>query len=138
MTNRASRELPSHLTANAIPSGREFGWRREDFPTVLHSAAAEGWACIGGQFQWVLPDGTFEAYWLNADSGPRQSGETWTAYVRRTEKEVSTGYQLLLRTTDFNTEADKSDYLKDKKAQGVALDCYLIFVAYFKRTDVDA
>lgn len=131
-------ELPSHLLALAVPSGNEFGWRSSDFLMVLRSAAAEGFACLGGQFQWVLPDGRCEPYWLNADASPRQPGESWTTYVHRTEAEVAEGFEFLLRTTDFDTEVEKWQYLKEKKAQGVPVNDYLVFIAYFTPANKDA
>ena len=133
-----SAALPAYLLARAIPSGNEFGWRSGDFLAVLRSAAAEGFACLGGQFQWVLPDATCEPYWLNADARPKQPGESWDAYVRRAETEVAEGFELLLRTTDFNAEAEKWEHLKDKKAQGVPVNDYLVFVAYFTEAANDA
>lgn len=130
--------LPPHLLASAVPSGNEFGWRSADFPAVLQSAAAEGFACLGGQFQWVLPDATCEPYWLNADSRPKQPEESWAAYVRRAEIEVEDGFEILLRTTDFNAEVEKWQHLKNKKTQGVSVNDYLVFVAYFTEAANDA
>lgn len=127
--------LPPSLLADSIPSGNELGWRKEKFLAVLNGAATEGFACLGGQFQWVLPDGTCEAYWLNADSSPRETAEPWRAYVKRTEVEVSNTFESLLRTTDFNAEAERFEFLKEKKATGIAVDQYLLFVAYFVAAD---
>lgn len=123
--------LPAHLLGRAIRSGFEFGWRKEEFLQVLQTAASDGYACVGGQFQWVFSDGTCEAYWLNANSTPRQPNEPWSSYVKRTEAEVTESYEALLRETDFSGESDKWDFLKNKKAAGVSLDEHLIFVAYF-------
>lgn len=130
--------LPPHLLAQAVQSGSEFGWRSSDFPAVLRSAAAEGFACLGGQFQWVLSDGTCEPYWLNADARPKLPAESWAAYVRRAEAEVEEGFALLLRTTDFDTEAEKWPHLREKKEQGVPVNDYLVFVAYFTEANHDA
>lgn len=128
----SSGELPLHLLIRAVKSGGEFGWRKEDFLAALHEAASEGFACIGGQFQWVLPDGTCELYWLNADASPRIPNESWASYVKRSEEEVEKGYECILRTSDFNEESNKFDFLREKKAEGISLDEYLVFIAYFK------
>lgn len=133
-----SSELPSHLLARAVPSGNEVGWKCSDFPAVLRGAAAEGFACLGGQFQWVLPDGRCEPYWLNADARPRQLGESWAVYVQRTAAEVAEGFELLLCTTDFDAEAEKWQYLKEKKARSVPVNDYLVFIAYFTTAPTDA
>ncbi|HZW86991.1 MAG TPA: hypothetical protein VFF41_05980 [Gallionella sp.] len=125
-------ELPPHLLTRAVKSGREFGWRQEDFLVALHEAALEGFACIGGQFQYALPDGACELYWLNADSLPHTPSESWWSYVKRSEEEVKKGYELLLRTINFDAEVNKFDFLREKIAGGISLDEYLIFIAYFK------
>jgi len=111
---------------------------KDEFLDVLHEAASIGFACIGGQFQWVLPGGTCEPFWLNVDSNPHHRGESWASYVERAEAEVKGGYELLLRTTDFNAEADKWEFLREQKENGISLDDCLIFIAYFscKRADV--
>lgn len=130
--HQSTDQLPQHLLARAVESGGEFGWRKEEFLVALHGAASEGFACVGGQFQWALPDGTCEPYWLDAESTPRALGESWPSYVKRTEAEVEKGYELLLHAIDFNAEADKWDFLREKREKGVSLEEYLIFVAYFK------
>jgi hypothetical protein len=131
-------DLPPHLLSSAVVSGGEFGWRKDDFLPVLRNASSEGFACIGGQFQWKLPDGTCEPYWLNADSKPQGSGESWPSYVKRSEEEVEMGYELILRTVDFDAEANKFDFLREKRERGASLDEFLIFVAYFKSAITDA
>lgn len=119
----------------AIHSGQELGWRVEQFPDVLKKAAAENLACIGGQFQWKFADGTCEAYWLNADPSPRESDESWLEFVARCEQQVLEGFSRLVSTIDFDVEADRFEFLKLKKRQGVSIANHLIFVAYFSNEE---
>lgn len=126
-----STSLPSDLLETAIYSGQEVGWKIELFPAVLKRAAAHGLACIGGQFQWVFPDGTCEAYWLNADAPTHLAGETWSAFVTRSEQQVSEGFSRLVSTVNFDTEAENWEFLKTKREQGIILSDHLLFVAYF-------
>ncbi len=105
---------------------------------MLKHAAAEGLACIGGQFQWVFPDGTCEAYWLNADPSPRQPTETWSNFVSRCEQQVLEGFSRLVSTVNFDAEAERFDFLKTKRAQGVSIADHLLFVAYFSSGDKNA
>ena len=74
---------PEAALYGATLSGNEYGWKPEHFPRALDEAEARGLACIGGQFQFQLPDGTCEMYWLNADSSSRRAGEPWRQYVAR-------------------------------------------------------
>jgi len=67
------------------------------FPSALAKAQAGGYACLGGQFQFRLDDGsTCEMYWLNADSTERTGGETWADYSRRSCAEVLHRFQYLM------------------------------------------
>jgi len=116
--------------------GKELAWGVEDFPPALAKAASLGFACIGGQFQFRLPDGTCEMYWRAADAADRASAELWADYVARCEREVREGFTRIVRDTDFRREAEEFDYLREKMARGHfdPLD-YLCFVAYFTRDD---
>jgi hypothetical protein len=130
--------LPPFLLETAVRSGQELGWRKAQFPAVLKCAAAEGGACIGGQFQWVFPDGTCEAYGLNADASPRQAGEAWPEFVARCEQQILEGFSRLVSTVNFDVEADNFEFLKNKKAQGIQIADHLLFVAYFDNGGQDA
>ena len=130
--------LPSEVLETAYRSGLEFGWRVEQFPSALRLAATKGFACIGGQFQWVLPDGTCEAYWLNADAAPRQPDETWPNFAVRCEQQVLESFAQLVSSVNFDIEADRFEFLKNKKAQGISIAEHLLFVAYFSSEGQDA
>ena len=125
-------DLPKSIRARATLSGREHGWSISDFPAVLAEAASHGFACVGGQFQFLLPDGTCEAYWLNADSTPQHTDEDWCDYVSRSTQEVSTKFDRLCVETDFIREARHWELLRDKLTNpDFDLLEHLIFVAYF-------
>ena len=125
-------DLPASITARATLSGREHGWSISDFPAVLAEAASLGFACIGGQFQFLLPDGTCEAYWLNADSTPQRPNEDWRDYVFRSTGEVRTTFDRICAETDFIHEARHWEFLRDKLTNpDFDVLEHLIFVAYF-------
>jgi hypothetical protein len=63
--------LPTEIAQGATVRGNEYGWTLDAFPPALARAQALGHACLGGQFQFRLDDGTYEMYWLNADSNDR-------------------------------------------------------------------
>jgi hypothetical protein len=76
-------ELPTAITIGADLRGNEYGWPIHSFPDALAKAEALGYACLGGQFQFRIDDGTCEMYWLSADSTERRPGEAWCAYGER-------------------------------------------------------
>lgn len=126
------RLLPNEILAKAIRSGKEFGWHQQDFVNAVLAAQSTGLGIVGGQVQFVLPDGTCELYWLSYDTEERRSGETWKEYCSRTAGECITKLQKLLDTTDFVKEGIKHfDFLKAKDTHGVDLLQYLTFILYF-------
>jgi hypothetical protein len=118
-------DLPADVLEGATVRGNEYGWVPTSFPIALARAEAHGFACLGGQFQFRLRDGsTCEMYWLHADSTDRMPEESWRAYCHRSCSEVLKTFQRLILETDFAKEAAswsfQNDPLKD-----------LIFVSYF-------
>ena len=64
--------LPPDITQGATLRGNEYGWIVSTFPSAVAKAEVRGYACLGGQFQFRLEDGsTCEMYWLEADSAER-------------------------------------------------------------------
>src|SRR5579863_8439758 len=95
-------DLPPDMREGATLRGHEFGWNVSSFPDALTRAEVHGFACLGGQFQFRLDDGsTCEMYWLNADSTERTSAESWNDYSKRSCSEVSKKFQHLISQTDF-------------------------------------
>lgn len=117
--------LPPDVLEGATLRGNEYGWNVSSFPHAVARAEANAYACLGGQFQFRLEDGsTCEMYWLNADSGERATGESWPNYVHRSCSEVLDAFQRLLPDTDFRKEASNW-------AVQINPERDLVFVAYF-------
>ena len=95
------------------------------FSAALLAAQSHGLACLGGQFQFRLAEGTYEMYWLNAESTEKRSGETWAGYSNRSCSEVLDRFNDLVSKTDFAQEA------AGWKLQESAVED-LVFVAYFE------
>ncbi len=118
-------DLPSDVIEGAALRGNEYGWSIISFPVALDRAKAHGYACLGGQFQFRLGDGsTCEMYWLSADSKERLPGEQWADYSPRSCFEAKQNFQRLISVTDFVKEA-ASWNLAPAATQN------LVFVAYF-------
>lgn len=137
-TNIEERRLPETILNKAIKSGSEFGWRQADFIETIETARKLELGIVGGQVQYVFPDGTCELYWLTYDPTQRQPGETWTEYCNRTADEAIHKFKKLVANTDFEKEALTSfDFLRDKKSKGVNLDEYKTFIIYFNDLERD-
>lgn len=122
-------DLPVEITQEATLRGNEYAWSVSAFPNALSKAEVYGYACLGGQFQFRLDDGsTCEMYWLDADSDDRADGESWTDYSHRSCSEVMHKFQERISETDFGKEASiwpmQIDAVKN-----------LVFVAYFVTED---
>lgn len=121
----SSCELPLEIAVGASVRGNEYGWDIAAFPSALSRAEALGYACLGGQFQFRLEDGsTCEMYWLSADSDDRKDSESWTDYSRRSCSGVLQNFERLIEQTDFVKQAANWQLQIDAKRA-------LVFVAYF-------
>jgi hypothetical protein len=123
--------LPTEIAQGATVRGNEYGWTLDAFPPALARAQALGHACLGGQFQFRLDDGTYEMYWLNADSNDRREGESWAEYGRRSCDEVLGRFKVAVANADFSKEASSWPSLATAMAQGLNIANHLVFVAYF-------
>jgi len=118
--------LPPDISQGSALRGNEYGWSLTAFPNALANAEARGYACLGGQFQFRLDDGsTCEMYWLDADSKERVENESWTDYCHRSCSEVLCKFQHLASTTDFKKEASNWPSVQSDPTKS------LVFVAYF-------
>jgi hypothetical protein len=125
--------LPPELLKGSSLRGNEYGWKVAAFPDAIAKAEAAGYACVGGQFQMRLDDGSVcQMYWLNADARERDEGEPWSAYAHRSCSEVFRGFQRLMAYTDFRKEVvELRDELKAELERGLDVMSVLVFVAYF-------
>jgi hypothetical protein len=124
-------DLPSEIATGAQMRGNELGWPISSFLHALANAEALGYTCLGGQFQFRLEDGTCEMYWLSADSGDREQGETWLAYCKRACIEVKIGFEKLVAETVFLKQGWDWQPVRQAMKQGVDVMKKLVFVAYF-------
>jgi hypothetical protein len=123
--------LPPDIAQGATARGNEYGWTLDAFPQAIVKAQGLGYACLGGQFQFRLNDGTYEMYWLNADSNDRREDEPWAEYVRRSCGEVLGRFNAVVASTDFPKEASSWPSLATAMAHGLSIADHLVFVAYF-------
>jgi hypothetical protein len=130
-SDETSNTFPTIITQGATLRGKEYGWEIDAFPNALAHAERLRYACLGGQFQFVLQDATCEMYWLSADSSERANDEPWPTYSRRSCSEVLSGFQRLVTNTDFKKEASQWPIVKAAVADGLDPMSALIFVAYF-------
>jgi hypothetical protein len=118
--------LPPDILQGATLRGNEYGWSVSSFPEAVARAEAQGFACLGGQFQFRLNDGTTcEMYWLDADPKERTPGESWVDYCHRSCSEVLSRFQYLASTTDFSKEASSWPSVRIDPSRS------LVFVGYF-------
>jgi hypothetical protein len=74
--------LPETMRSAACRSGNEWGWRPESIPLVIDEAENAGLLNIGGQLQFLIPEGTCECYWVEVDALADEPKDlTWTERV---------------------------------------------------------
>lgn len=125
------QQLPPDVLAKAVMSGREYGWRRADIAAAIAAAPSVGLANVGGEVQFVLPDGTCELYWLGFGCADRVPEEPWDTYVSRSTKETLASLDKTLSHDLIKAGIENFTILREKHEHGVDLEQYLLFVAYF-------
>jgi len=124
-------EMPSDLMEKADLRGDEYAWPLPAFPAALAAAQTAGLACLGGQFQFRLPEATCEMYWLSVDPAGQLPDEPWPAFVTRSCAETAVAFQSLASSTDFRAEAMRWQSVPELSAAGAEPERHLYFVAYF-------
>jgi hypothetical protein len=101
-------QIPPEFTRGAILRNREYAWELASFPEAVQRAPDFGYACLGGQFWFVVSDDSlYEPFWLEANSCDRKADEAWSPYARRSCEEVLEGFNALMKKTDFRREASQ-------------------------------
>lgn len=125
-------KLPEALARGAVLRDREYAWEFAAFPVALANASQLGYACLGGQFWFLLPDNSVcELFWLEANSVDRSAGESWLEYARRSCGEVLSQFVRLSKETDFIEEAKKFRTLESVPKEDFGSQIRMLFNAYF-------
>jgi hypothetical protein len=125
------RTLPAEVLSGAHMRGNEHGWELSSFLPALSNAEMQGYACLGGQFQFRLEESTCEMYWLSADSKDRHPGEEWSEYCKRSCAEVRQNFERAVLEIDFREQTGSWPHLREMTARGFDYMERLVFVAYF-------
>ena len=74
--------LPDTLRSVACRSGGEWGWQPDTIPLVIDEAEKLGLLNVGGQLQFLMPEGTCECYWVEVNALKGEPvGLTWSERV---------------------------------------------------------
>ena len=123
--------LPAEILALGSLDRSEWAWRLSDVQTAIAAAREHNLATLGGQVQFRCPGGTYELYWLNADSSPRHDHESWPDFVSRTAEEVVRGFRTIFQPGVIEEGVRGWPALEAEGASGVDLNSHLWFVLYF-------
>lgn len=135
---QAEQQLPAPILAKAVILGREYGWRRGDIASAIAAAPSVGLANVGGEVNFVLPEGICDLYWLAFGCRSPRPGEPWDAYVNRSAQETLASLEKILSHDLVRAGVENFASLKEKLEQGVDLEPYLLFVASFAtKEDID-
>jgi hypothetical protein len=124
--------LPTDVLSKAVLSGKEYGWHRQDIIDAIKAAGPVGLAVLGGQVQFVLPEGTCELYWISYDSTDRNPDEPWDSFVNRSSKETLLALDHIMSRDLVQEGVNNFGFLKEKQSQGANIEDSLLFIAYFQ------
>ena len=127
-------KLPKELLEKSKISGKEYGWRKIDFPLVIEAAVENKLAIIGGQVQFIFNDGTCELYWEKYDTKGKSTLENWKQYVKRTAQECAEQFNKISDEDRLIKEGiNNFDFLKEKSNnEKINLKEHLWFIIYFE------
>jgi hypothetical protein len=129
-------QLSPSILERAVWSGKEIGWRSADVTAALNDARDRQLAALGGQVQFILPDGTCELYWQNYESAAQEAGERWLDYVSRSHDEVAMALSHLPEPAALAADGlAKFEFLREKAAAGLVIEDFLIYVCDFASED---
>jgi hypothetical protein len=124
-------KLPPEIELDAGVRGNEYWWTIDQFPSALSNAKRLGFACMGGQFQFRFPDGTYEMCWLRADPEARKFELSARSFVESSCNEVLERFKKRVAETDFISEG--GEYVQEQLRRGNEPLEYLAFVGYFEK-----
>ena len=125
--------LPPDILARATRNGNEYGWSVADIPQVIEAARAAGLVNIGGQLQFILPNGTCECYWIDVDTFKQLSTSLpWDQQVQLSARIALAEIQRLQKEKDFIAEGRKAfaEHLASYEASGGNLSDVMRFIWY--------
>lgn len=135
MSDTPEMMLPETMRSAACRSGNEWGWRPEEIPLVIDEAEKAGLLNIGGQLQFLMPDGICECYWVEVDALADEPKDlTWTERVARAAIAARHGIADLSRRYDFIEEGRKAfaDYFRAYEAAGGHVRDRMCFIWYLQ------
>lgn len=101
--------LSDELRSLAYRSGNEWGWQPEDIPLVIDEAERLSLLNVGGQLQFLMPDGTYECYWVEVDAlADEPDGLTWAERVALSAAAARKKMADISRRLDFVEEGRKA------------------------------
>ena len=116
------------ILRKAVRSGQEYGWRLDNLAEVVTEAKARQLATIGGQVQFIVPDGTCEAYWLSYDPKEKQLEESGPEYVDRSWSELLDSVSVI----DEASLLEAAKHFPVLEFAGVKALENAIFIIYFE------
>lgn len=121
--------LSKEFLEKSIKSGNEYVWNFNEIMNVAMDANSKSFAILGGQVQYIFPEGTYELYWINADTSPKNDSEKWLNYVNRSLSEFVKLFNTIL-SLDIESEALNSEFMKIMKDKYLDIDKYKYFIFY--------
>jgi hypothetical protein len=127
--------LPETIRAAACRSDNEWGWPPELIPLVIDEAEKLGLLNIGGQLQFLLPEGICECYWVEVDTlAAEPQGLTWPERVASAANTARQQMADISRRYDFIEEGRKAflEHFTAYEAAGGDLRNRMCFIWYLE------
>ncbi len=131
------QRLPEDVLSRASLRGSEYAWHPDHLSDIVAAAQTVGLATCAGTFQYRIPIGTCELYWIDFDNYDRiDRVAPWDEIVRLTGGWALEAIETLRSTFDFEAEGVRA--FKDVMAlrdAGTDVSQYECFVLYFETAE---
>ncbi len=127
-----SPQMLAKATHTGITTGAEWVWKPSELPAVFQKAKELKIASIGGNAQFIFPEGVCDLYWISIDFKDKADDETWEEYVVRSNDESFALLTSQVETTDFRRAAAEWAFVRERTLdKGIDPLDYLYYVIYF-------
>ncbi len=122
----------AEATHTGVAQEDTWPWKASELPAVFQKAKELKIASIGGEPQFVLPDGIYDMYWIGINLKDQAGNETWEEYVIRSNDESLALLTKQIQTVDFQKLAAEEPFVRASTLdKGVDPLAYLFYEMYF-------
>ncbi len=127
-----SPRILAEATHTGVAQAGGWYWKPSELPVVFQKAKELKIASIGGDAEFLFPDGIYDLYWISINHKDKAGNETWEEYVIRSNDESLALLGNQIQTVDFRKVAAELSFVRERTLdKGIDPLDYLYYEIYF-------